>query len=251
MTTSAHTTPDSVLLEVCVDTMDGLLAAVEGGADRIELCSALSTGGLTPSPGFMRQAASAGIPIYPLIRPRQGGFQYSQAEIGIIKRDIEAAADCGLPGVVIGVSTEDGRLDTKTLSDLIKHADTLDVTLHRAFDLAPDLTEALEAAIDLGFSRILTSGGAPTAEAGLDQLAALAERAGDRISIMPGSGINPGNAARFTPTLAIKEIHASCSTVQTVTHQRLLDLGFLSGCPKQTDAGVVRQLKALLAGRQP
>lgn len=246
MTTSSPATPASVLLEVCVDTMDGLLAAVEGGADRIELCSALSIGGLTPSLGFMKQAAGAGIPVYPLIRPRQGGFHYSQAEIDIIKRDMDAAADAGLPGVVIGVSTEDGRLDTKTLSNLIKHAGAMDVTLHRVFDLAPDLTEALEAAIDLGFSRILTSGGAPSAEAGLDQLAALVERAGGRISIMPGSGVNPGNAERFTPALAIKEIHASCSSAQTVSNQRLLDLGFLSGAPKQTDANVVRQLKALL-----
>lgn len=236
--------PNPVILEVCVDTVDGLIAAVEGGADRIELCSALSIGGLTPSIGFMQKAASLDVPVYPLIRPRHGGFNYSVAEVDTIKRDIDKANDCGLPGIVIGASTRDGQLDATVLADLISHARPMDVTLHRAFDLVPDQQDALETAIELGFSRILTSGGEKTAMEGLEAISALVHAAKNRIAIMPGSGIQPSNVARFLKTLPIAEIHASCASLQKTEAGRLLELGFLSGPPKQTDADVVREMKA-------
>ncbi|MEJ8473730.1 copper homeostasis protein CutC [Roseibium algae] len=232
----------SVLLEVCVDTIDGLIAAVEGGADRIELCSALSLGGLTPSVGFMQQAATFGIPVYPLIRPRHGGFHYSTAELDTIKRDIDAAAACSLPGVVIGACTSAGHLDTKVLTDLIRHAGPMNITLHRAFDLVPDQQDALETAIELGFSRILTSGGAKTAMDGMEAISALAYAAKNRISIMPGSGIQPSNVASFLATLPITEIHASCSSPQMDEAGKISELGFLSGPAKQTNADVVRAM---------
>ena len=140
------------ILEVCVDDADGLAAAIAGGADRIELCSALGVGGLTPTRGFMQLAARSPIPVNAIIRPRIGGFVYSDDEAAIMIADIEAACEAGLAGVVVGASRSDGTLDRAVLERLIKAAATLDVTLHRAFDLVPDFDAAVEMAIDLGFA---------------------------------------------------------------------------------------------------
>jgi copper homeostasis protein len=149
----------TALLEICVADAASLEAAIEGGADRIELCSALELGGLTPSPGLMRLAAQAPIPVYAMIRPRAGDFVFSAREGEIMLADIEAVGGAGLAGVVLGASLPDGRLDEALLSRLHGHARGLGTTLHRAFDLVPDRPAALEAAIALGFERILTSGG--------------------------------------------------------------------------------------------
>ena len=156
-----------MLLEVCVEDIAGLKAAVEGGGDRIELCSALPLGGLTPSAGLMAAAARMPVPAYAIIRPRAGGFVYSADELDIMKRDIDATRTLGLAGVVLGASLPDGRLDVDTLSALTAHAEGLGKTLHRAFDLVPDVEEAVDVAISLGFEHILTSGGAKTAAEGL------------------------------------------------------------------------------------
>src|SRR5690606_31807752 len=136
-----------------------------------------------------------GLPVMAMIRPRAGGFTYSEAEITQMEVDIAAARAAGLAGVVLGASLPHGRLNMPNLTRLSKAAEGLDLTLHRAFDLVPDPMDALKQALTLPFSRILTSGGALTAEAGIDLLAALIKAAGDRISIMPGSGISAANAA--------------------------------------------------------
>lgn len=233
-----------MILEVCVDNSAGLQAAVAGGADRIELCAALSLGGLTPSIGFMAEAASCGLPVMAMIRPRAGVFVFSEAEITQMEVDIAATRAAGLAGVVLGASLPDGRLDMQSLTRLAMAAEGLDLTLHRAFDLVPDPFEALEQALTLPFSRILTSGGALTAEAGVAQLSAVIQAAGDRITILPGSGITAANAPLFT-AIGAREIHASCSKSVTASGPEV-SLGFTSEVEKRTDEGLVRALKQAL-----
>ncbi|MCY1648386.1 copper homeostasis protein CutC [Caulobacter sp. SL161] len=202
---SAH----RVLLEVCVDTPSGLAAAIAGGADRVELCSALALQGLTPAPGLMAQAASAPIPVYPMIRPRHGDFCYDARDLDAMRRDIDAVRGYGLPGVTIGASQANGALDLKVLRKLVEQAEGLGTTLHRAFDVVPDMSEALEIAVELGFERVLTSGGALNALDATDRLAALVEQACGRISIMAGAGVRPGNIAELVRRTGVREAHGS------------------------------------------
>lgn len=234
----------AVRLEVCVDDAAGLAAAVAGGADRIELCAALPVGGLTPSAGFMAGAAVCGVPAMAMIRPRAGGFVFSTAELAQMEVDIATARAAGLAGVVLGASLPDGRLDLAALARLITAARGMDCTLHRAFDLVPDPEEALEQAIGIGFSRILTSGGARTAEAGAGTIAALAAQARGRISIMPGSGVSAANAAGFV-AMGITELHGSCALPHSVAGPAV-DLGFGPATERRTDAATVRALKDCL-----
>lgn len=231
------------LLEICVDDVAGLDAAVAGGADRIELCSALGSGGLTPSRGFMATAAKAPIPVYALIRPRVGDFTYSAAEVSVMEADIASARDVGLAGVVIGATTADAKLDADVIRRLVRAADGLDLTLHRASDVVADMDAALELAVELGFSRILTSGGARHAEEGMETLTKLASRSAGRISIMPGGGVRPQNAARLLALPGIRELHASCSEA-SASDARLVELGFSSETTRRTDVDTVRALKA-------
>ncbi|MBP2550916.1 copper homeostasis protein [Neorhizobium galegae] len=234
------------ILEICVDNAAGLFAALDGGAGRIELCSALSVGGLTPSRGFMDLAGCQDVAVTAMIRPRAGNFIFSAAEIAIMKADIDAARAAGLTGVVLGASRTNGRLDTRTLRELCRHAEGLDLTLHRAFDLTPDKPQALEEAIGLGFSRILTSGGRQTALEGIDMLAALMAQAGDRITIMPGSGVRPQTAGLLLERMDITELHASCSARFIEGDSPLVDLSFAAREMLQTDTATVRALRAML-----
>ena len=233
-----------MLLEVCVEDIAGLKAAVEGGGDRIELCSALPLGGLTPSAGLMAAAAKMPVPAYAIIRPRAGGFVYSAEELEVMKSDIDAARAAELPGVVLGASLPDGRLDFDTLATLTAHADGLGMTLHRAFDLVPDVEEAVGMAISLGFERVLTSGGAKTAAEGVTMLERAIAAAAGRISIMPGSGVTLATVGQLWPRLDISEIHASCSATTSETDERVIALGFSAPSARRTDAAIVKALKA-------
>jgi copper homeostasis protein len=234
------------LLEICVDDVTGLEAAIAGGADRIELCSALGAGGLTPSRGFMAVAAKASIPVHALIRPRAGDFSYSEAEIAVMETDIAAAREAGLAGVVIGATSTQATLDVDVIQRLVKAAGGLNLTLHRAIDVVRDMDAALDLAIALGFSRILTSGGARHAEEGIETLARLAKRSAGRISIMPGGGVRPQNAARLLAVPGIRELHASCSEA-IASEARLTELGFSAETTRRTDAETVRALKNEMA----
>ncbi|PYB72614.1 copper homeostasis protein CutC [Rhizobium wuzhouense] len=231
------------LLEVCVDDVAGLDAAIAGCADRIELCSALGSGGLTPSRGFMTIAAQAPVPVNALIRPRAGGFTYSETEVSLMEADIAAAREAGLAGVVIGATNSKGALDPLVIARLVKAAQGLDLTLHRAIDVVEDIDAALDLAIEFRFSRILTSGGARHAEEGISTLARLAQRGSGRISIMPGGGVRPDNAALFLALPGIRELHASCSQ-ETLSERRLAELGFSAQNTRRTDAETVRALKS-------
>ncbi len=236
-----------MLLEICVEDIAGLKAAIAGGGDRIELCSALAVGGLTPSAGLMAAAAAMPVPAYAIIRPRAGSFVYSADEIEVMKSDIDAARNAGLAGVVLGASLPDGRLDFDALAALAAHAEGLGKTLHRAFDLVPDVEEAVDTAIALGFERILTSGGAKTAAEGIAMLERAIAAAGGRISIMPGSGVTLATVGQLWPRLPIGEIHASCSAAAAETDERVIALGFSTPSTRRTDAATVRALKAYFA----
>jgi copper homeostasis protein len=241
-------TADRILLEVCVDTPAGLAAAIAGGADRIELCAALGQQGLTPAPGLIAQAAKAQIPIYAMIRPRQGDFRYDPVELDAMRRDIDAVRAAGLAGVVFGANRDNGELDADVLAPLIAHAQGLGVTLHRAFDLVPNFDAGLELAIDLGFERVLTSGGAQTAVAGGERIAALAAQARGRIAMLAGGGINPANAADLIARTGVTEVHGSCSgPLPPVDHaSRAHELGFVPDGLRDTRREIVEDLVRVL-----
>ena len=242
-------------LEVCVDSPAGLAAAVRGGASRIELCSALALSGVTPSPGFMRLAARSGVPAYPMIRPHAGPYHYDRDDLFVMRRDMQTAKEAGLTGVVIGANLADGRLDLETLKPLCDHARGLglQLTLHRAFDLTPDQSEALEAAIALGFERVLTSGGAQTAPQGVQAITGLVRQAAGRISVMPGSGLTPENLANLMRSSGAAEAHGSCG--RSVAARPLAPdvavkaqaLGFISPKDRETDEDVVRRMVLILS----
>lgn len=234
----------AITLEICVDDAAGLAAAAAGGADRIELCAALALGGLTPSAGLMALAAEGPLPALAMIRPRAGDFVWSGAEVRAMRAEIAAARAAGLAGVVIGASLSDGRLDGAVLSDLVAAADGLDITLHRAIDLVPDVAEAMALCADLGIKRVLSSGGALSALAGI---ARLADMVRPGLVVMPGGGVNAGNAAAFAAHLPLTEIHASCSApLAAPADARITSFGFQPPGARGTDAGAVRALRAAL-----
>lgn len=244
-----------MILEICVDDIAGVDTAISGGADRLELCSALALGGLTPAPSLIAATRDLPIPVHMLVRPREGGFRHTAREAAMIAVDIDAAAEAGLAGVVIGASAADHTLDIPLLASLVDHAQSrgaarghpLSVTLHRAFDLCPDLPAALDIAISLGFDRILTSGGATKAIDGLAMLAALHAAAAGRIVILPGSGIDASNARRFLD-VGLREVHASCGAALTPTDDDALErqFGFAAADRRATDPDRVRDLKMVL-----
>lgn len=238
-----------ILLEVCVDDLAGLEAAISGGADRIELCSALSTGGLTPSAGLMSAAAKSSVPVYAMIRPRIGAFVYTQRELELMCEDIQFAASAGISGVVIGANLPGGALDAKALRQLSNAVGRMPRTLHRAFDFVPDMAAAIELAVDYGFERILTSGRAKTALEGLDDLAEAIRLADGRISIMPGSGVTPNSIGQILDRLPVREVHGSLSTTVDETDDRVVSLGFSPRQTRRTDEATVRALKTALVAR--
>lgn len=248
------------LLEVCVEDARGLAAAIEGGADRIELCAALSVGGLTPPASLIREAARASLPVHLLARPRSGDFVYDRTEQALVADDMRTAAEAGLAGVVIGASHADGSLDEECLARWVAIANTLggargrplSLTLHRAFDLVPDLPAALETAVTLGFDRVLTSGGQPRAIDGVAMLARLAAQAGDRIRILAGSGVSLANVDALLDA-GVHEVHASCRRASDgPVDPALLRFGFVEPAPLMTDAHLAAGLAARVkATREP
>lgn len=206
-----------IILEVCVDSVASAIAAQEGGADRVELCANLNEDGITPSAGMIevtRQNLSIGLHV--LIRPRGGNFCYSDFEFEAMKKDIAAARALGADGVVIGLLNADGVIAFEWMRELIMLARPLSVTFHRAFDVVTEPLKMLEALIELGIDRVLTSGQAQTALAGLRLLTQLAAQAAGRISLMPASGINAQNVRQVLAATGVNEIHAG-SAVTTIT----------------------------------
>ncbi len=224
------------LLEVCTGSLQSVTAAVEGGAERIELCSALSLDGLTPSLGLLRTVRE----LYPdliiqvLIRPREkqsaGDFVYTEEEVRIMELDIEASLPYA-DGIVIGALDANGDIDLNATRRLIEASKGKPVTFHRAFDVCRDPFKALEEIIQLGCRRILTSGQKPRAVEGVSLLKELQQQAGDRLIIMPGGGVNAENTRLILDQTGCIEIHGSCS-----------------GGSGITSAEAVRQVKAIVCG---
>lgn len=236
------------LLEVCVADPESLDAAIAGGAQRIELCSALELGGLTPSPGLMRLAATAPVPVYSLVRPRSGDFVYASADVDAMLADIDAIRRCGLAGVVIGASRRDGTLDEELLARLSDAAGTLGRTLHRAIDVVPDVVEATETAVDLGFERVLSSGGQRAALNGIDALRMIHRTARGRLSVMAGSGLTPTNVRALLDAVPVDEVHSSCASPFAVEGSAAIRLGFAEASRRRTDAAVVAAFRKALVG---
>lgn len=202
-------------LEICVDSLDSVIACAEGGADRIELCASLAEGGLTPSAGMLVRARSLfSGEIAMMIRPRGGDFAYSPEELAAMCADIELARDLGADAVVFGCLTPEGAPDTPALETLLEACDGLPAVFHRAFDVSRDPEESLDLIADLGFVRILTSGGGPSVMERLDEIAALARFAEGRIGILPGGGIRPGDVAEVVRRTGLVEVHLSARAVR-------------------------------------
>ena len=234
-----------IALEVCVDNAAGLSACETGGVDRIELCSALSVGGLTPSAGFIALATQSSVPCHVMIRPVVGGFIYADTDKEQMLADIAYVRDAGLAGIVIGALRPDGLLDHSFLRAAIAAAGPMEVTLHRAVDLMVDPVAAVEQAVALGFVRILTSGGAQTAAEGAAVIAAMQDRAGDRIQIMAGSGVTPDTVAELVTKTGVRHIHASCAT-PVVANTKVAKMRFGPDITSRTDPAVIRRMRAKL-----
>lgn len=197
-----------MLYEICVDSVAGVRAARQAGANRVELCANLLEGGTTPSLGLIREARKiAGIGLNVIIRPRGGDFLFDDDEFAIMLADIAAAKAEGADGVVIGLLTAEGDVDAGRAQALIAAARPLSVTFHRAFDMTRDPFAALETLIGLGVERVLTSGQEASVLEGLPLIIELIRRAGERIIIMPGGGITARNAARIVQAAKPKEMH--------------------------------------------
>ncbi len=208
-------------LEICCGSLQSVRAAHEGGAQRVELCSGLSEGGVTPSLGLLVEAQAIGLPVHVLIRPRGGDFVYSPSEVRAMYTDIIIARLYGASGVVIGALTTDGDVDMEVCEQLVAATKApledntgllrpeCSITFHRAFDLCRDPHKALADIKQLGINRVLTSGQAQTAEKGIALLRQLVEEAGEDLSIMPGCGVSIDNVRRIIDETGAHEIHAS------------------------------------------
>jgi copper homeostasis protein len=199
-------------LEVCAYSLQSCLTAQAAGAGRIELCGGLAEGGTTPSAGFIQLARQhLTIPLFVMIRPRGGDFLYSDSELAVMRADIDTAKKMGASGIVLGVLRADGTVDTDRTRQFVELTHPMPVTFHRAFDMTRDPLEALEAVIQTGAVRVLTSGQQPTAEAGLPLLRQLVQQAAGRIEIMAGAGVNAANAGALIDA-GVDALHLSGST---------------------------------------
>ena len=205
-------------LEVCIDNLAGLDACIKGNTDRIELCSSLIHGGLTPETDLMRHASNAAISVRMMVRPKNGNFHYSSKDLIQMKNDIDMARSFGFEGVVFGATLVNGGIDQAFLEKLVTHAFGLKKTLHRAIDTISDPVGAVNIAINLGFDCILSSGGFDTANEGLLVLKEMHSIAWGKIEIMPGSGVNPENAQKIAKSSNFNWIHSSCSSL----HENIL-----------------------------
>ncbi|MEO8253638.1 MAG: copper homeostasis protein CutC [Flavobacterium sp.] len=205
-----------MLLEICISSYQSAVNAQNAGAHRMELCSELALGGITPSYGLLKTVMeNVSIPVHVLIRPRSGNFTYSEEEFAIMKADINLCKELGCQGIVSGVLKANNTIDVSRTQELIALAKPLSFTFHRAFDWIEDSFEALDILINAGANRILTSGKSITAIDGIEHLKSLVQHANNKLIILPGGGINSENAKLFK-SAGFKEIHCSASSIQYV-----------------------------------
>lgn len=199
-----------VLLEVCIDDLEGARAALRGQAQRLEVCSRLDVGGLTPHGELLRQLkAETRVPLYCMVRPRGGDFVLRDADLARTLEDLERVLNGGADGVVYGWITPDGRVDRAALEQLVARSRGVPVTFHRAFEQVHDPVQELEVLIACGVTRVLTAGGAKDAHAGRQVLRTLVEAARGRIGILPGGGVRAHNAAEILTATGVSELHSS------------------------------------------
>ncbi|XP_069045361.1 copper homeostasis protein cutC homolog [Lepisosteus oculatus] len=244
---------ENFLMEVCVDSVESAINAERGGAGRIELCSSLLEGGITPSIGLLQVVKQyVRIPVFVMIRPRGGDFLYSDREVEVMKTDIHLCKNHGADGLVLGALTEDGRVDTELCVELLAACRPLPVTFHRAFDMVHDPMLAMETLISLGFERVLTSGSDSSALEGLPLIKRLVEQAKGRIIVMPGGGISERNLQRILEGSGAQEFHCSArSTKDSAMKFRntCVSMGATLSAPeyslKVADVAKVRTLNAI------
>jgi len=205
----------STTIEIAVFSLEAAIEAIKAGAHRIEFCENPQEGGTTPSFGSLSTLISlTSKPVFPIIRPRGGDFLYTENEFNSMRSDILMARKLNYPGIVLGLLNADGTIDTARTKRLVDLASPMEVTFHRAFDRCKDPFKALEDIIATGCKRILTSGQVPNAGDALPLLKKLVEQAGDRIIIMPGSGVRSHNIIEIIQATGAKEIHSSARKMQ-------------------------------------
>lgn len=248
---------EPVLIEVCVDSVASAIAAERGGAQRIELCSDLLEGGVTPSLGLLGVVRSkVSIAVHAIIRPRPGDFCYSDEEFDSMRRDITIAKDEGADGVVLGILELEGTVDIRRTRQLVELARPLSVTFHRAFDMSEDLFRALDDVCETGADRLLTSGGEQECLQGVETVAQLVRAARGRIKIMAGGRIGIENAPTIIDRTGVTEIHVGLATpvMSPMLHQNpRLSLGKAQGLEYQRSEVLeesVRRLHQAVAGRE-
>ena len=237
--------PETIALEVCVDTPEGIVAC-QGLADRIELCAGLAIGGLTPGEGLIAAARDSAVPVHAMIRPVPGGFDYDNATCEACVAEVAHMRAAGLAGVVVGV-TRQGALHREALARLVAAAGPLEVTLHRAVDLLDDAGTAVDLCADLGIARILTSGGTARAEEGLARIAAMVARSRGRVQIMAGGGVTAENAARILAATGVQALHGSCAA-PVPGSARAAALGFEGAGLRRTDRDRIAALRRAIDG---
>lgn len=206
------TTSPSMLLEVCIGSVADAEAAIAVGANRLELCAGLELGGLTPSLGLVEQVvAMSSVPVIAMLRPRAGGFCYDRREFAAMLRDADQFLGAGAAGVAFGVLDAHGKIDAARSREIVERCGTREAVFHRAFDFTPDQCEALDVLARIGVTRILTSGGEPTALAGADKLRHLREQGADRIALLAGGGISEENVAQVVAASGVRQIHIGAS----------------------------------------
>jgi len=197
-----------ILVEVCCGSVDDAVEAERGGADRIELNSSLFLGGLTPSLGSIIETKKRlNIPVMVMIRPRAGGFCYTQAEMEVMLCDAKLAVEHGADGLVFGILTPDGSIDAERCKQIMGLAQGRQTVFHRAFDVTPDPLKAIDQLVNIGFTRVLTSGQERTAPEGIELIRKLIVHAGDRIEILPGAGLQTHNVRAFVEKTKVKQVH--------------------------------------------
>jgi copper homeostasis protein len=202
-----------MVLEVCIDSVESAMAAERGGSKRVELCSDLLEGGITPGAGLIASARRhIAIDLYVMIRPRGGDFFYTDLEFEVMQEEIVHVRRLGADGIVLGLLDQQGRVDVVRTRELVELAAPLPVTFHRAIDMTRDLSAALDDVIATGAIRILTSGGAASVPQGMAEIARLVQAARGRIAIMPGGGITPENIAAIAEATGASEFHSSART---------------------------------------